>query len=316
MKWSILIIITCLLSFPATAIGSEIDSFTPRYKDLGDATAFINESTRELLGEVVERVNDNRPWWTRGCDARGLHHDIWWTFWSHGGPFRAIFEEQGDLDVTKVPIEDSVYRDFTLQDSPILGGLGKVSNTMGTVFRMGDLIIGSDKFEHVFGFGYGYYVMHYRWGLSMEAVLEANRLAERYVFGSLPTAVDSYADLAVNIAGIRLLNSFIGAKRDIITGQYPSNPYLRCEGSDWVFNEERTFDWRDWVDASWDEGNNCSAFKTERATNQVLSRLDELEEIHSQPHHCPIDSDALEEATQKYGLYRDQLINPSHRAIQ
>ena len=67
---------------------------------------------------------------------------------------------------------------------------------------------------------------------------------------------------------------------------------------------------------SWDEGYNCSAFKTERATDAVLREIGcTPEEKTGRPHHCPLDMGLFEESASRYGPYRDAVMNPEHRAI-
>ena len=296
-----------------SAKASEIDSFSPRYAGLSSQMDTLNTFTREILADVVQEANGG--WFMpRGCNARRLRQKIWWAFWSHQGQFRALFAEDGPLEVVKTPLNESIYRGLSPLDSPVLGGLGQVGNPMGTVLNLDGLIVGSDKFEHVFGFGYGFYRLHYEFGLSLESILVLNAWFERWVFGSLPTAIDSYADLAVNMRGIELINALVAEEVDVFSGEIPE-PYLICRKARWVLNPERPFDWRDWVDASWDEGYNCSAFKTERATEAVLREIDALEEKTGHPHHCPLDMDLFERSASRYGPYRDAVMNPEHRAI-
>ena len=300
-----------LLIFTASesAKASEIDSFSPRYAGLASQMDVLNTLTREILSDVVQEANGG--WFgPRGCNARRLRQKIWWAFWSHQGPFRALFAEDGLLEVVKTPLDESIYRGLSAVDSPVLGGLGQVGNPMGTVLNLDGFIVGSDKFEHVFGFGYGFYRLHYEFGLSLESILVLNAWFERWVFGSLPTAIDSYADLAVNVRGIELINALVAEEADIFSGEVPQ-PYLICRKARWVLNPERPFDWRDWVDASWDEGYNCSAFKTERATQAVLHEIDVLEVKTGLPHHCPLDRDAYESAALLFGPYRDAVMNQS-----
>ena len=301
------------MTLTATAKASEIDSFTPRYAGLESQTDTLNTLTREVLADVVREANGG--WFVpRGCNAKTIRRKIWWAFWSHMGAFRAVFEEGGPLEVVKTPLDASVYRSLSALDSPVLGGLGQVGNPMGTVMRLENFIIGSDKFEHVFGFGYGFYRLHYEYGLSLDTILVINAWFERWVFGSLPTAIDSYADLAVNFAGIELMNAFVGEEIDILTGERPE-PYLVCRKGRWHVNPERPFDWRDWIDASWDEGYNCSAFKTQRATDAVMGEIDALESASGQAHHCPLDKALFDQAALRYGPYRDSVMNDVHRPI-
>ena len=308
------LLLCAVLTAPSIATASEIDSFTPRYAGLESQTDKLNVLTREVLRDVVAEANGS--WFVpRGCNPKTIRRKIWWAFWSHVGSFRAVFEEGGPLEVVKTPLNASVYRSLNALDSPVLGGLGQVGNPMGTVLRLDDFIIGSDKFEHVFGFGYGFYRLHYEYGLSLETVLVINAWFERWVFGSLPTAIDSYADLAVNFAGIELMNAFVGEEIDILRGSRPE-PYLVCRKGRWHLNPERPFDWREWIDASWDEAYNCSAFKTQRATDSVVGEIEALEDLTGLAHRCPLNRDLFEEAALRYGPYRDSVMNDEHRAIR
>ena len=302
-----------LFSWPYSVQASEIDSFTPRYSGLESQTDKLNALTQEVLLQVIDEANGS--WFVpRGCNPKTIRRKIWWPFWSHVGSFRAVFREGGPLEVVKTPLDESVYRNLNTIDSPVLGGLGRAGNPMGTVLRLEEFIVGSDKFEHVFGFGYGFYRLHYEYGLSLETILLINAWFERWVFGSLPTAIDSYADLAVNFRGIELINAFVGEEVDILNAEAPE-PYLLCRKGRWQLNPERPFDWRDWIDASWDEGYNCSAFKTQRAADSVVAAIESLEIRTGERHQCPLDMGLFEEAASRYGPYRDAVMNPEHRAI-
>ena len=72
-----------------------------------------------------------------------------------------------------------------------------------------------------------FYRLHYEFGLSLESILVLNAWFERWVFGSLPTAIDSYADLAVNMRGIELINALVAEEVDVFSGEVPE-PYLLC----------------------------------------------------------------------------------------
>ena len=289
-------------------------SFTFRKMDSTDA---INQRTRELISDAVSKAN-RQGWWRGRCNENNLRYKILNNLLLDHTKLMHFVSTDGPLDVVQSAIDESIYRDLSPIDSPVIGGVGILHNLLGTVMRMGDLLIGSDKFEHTIGIGWTYFMMHYQWGIPMRSILRFNQGAELAALGPTSTGVHAFADLAANILGIRLFNDFVGSHPDIITGTHPE-PYIRCEGwwwwKRWVVNDARPFDWRNYLNVAWDEGYNCSDYRNQHIADSVLGNIYSLEE-DGRPYACPLDPAALEEAAEVFGPYRDWVINDHSGVVE
>ena len=203
------IISIAILAFNFSLFGAEIDSFTPRYLKLQDATDLLNKETKTLLQKAVEQANSKG-----NCSEARLSLEIWNIMWDHQGELRRFLSEEGPLDTFKNEIDESVYRQLNAQESIVLGGLSRFDNRLGTVIKIGEYLIGSDKFEHFFGFGYGYYMLHNYGKTSVPKLLTLNTASDRYIFGGTSTGVISFADKTANFAGFRFYQNLTGKKAD------------------------------------------------------------------------------------------------------
>jgi len=86
-----------------------------------------------------------------------------------------------------------------------------------------------------------------------------------------------------------------------------NGPYVACENDHWV--KQRRFSWADYVDAGWDEGINCSAFKNQSLVRRVARRLRELEVKTGHPMQCPVSTTAALSLHKKYGRFFHRLVN-------
>ena len=131
----------------------------------------LNTLTQEILADVVQEANGG--WFMpRGCNATAsTAEDLVGLLVSPGTIQSAVLLKTAHSRSSK-PLSTNLYTEASSAlDSPVLGGLGQAGNPMGTVLNLDGLIVGSDKFEHVFGFGYGFYRLHYEFGLSLESIL-------------------------------------------------------------------------------------------------------------------------------------------------
>ncbi len=248
---------------------------------------------------------------------------------------RLKYQQYGALGETAT----SIYRDFGLLESPSLRLVSIVKNTMGAHFRMGDLMIGSDKFSHFFNRGRKYFKF-YQKGASKEAnrihkgvlknygkkysraeveeisrrqrqdyMLATGKHSEESLFGAKSTGVGSYGDLAANFAGAIFWNEFAGWGDDIRTLKpVPEKDiYMKCNQRTGKFEQKRTFDIRDYVNSTWDEGMNCSVYQTELQASNVEKRVNGLKGANAV--HCPIDLERVrKEGKRFFGRFYDQVV--------
>ncbi len=308
-----------ILLVPSLTYASEIDSITDRCKPLPDLTAHLNVIVTDGLNKVAKRANGmatrryiikSYPFKKKKgrdyCNPDDVYKYIRKMFARVLiGQLESYINELPDTIVRQTPFEQSIYRDFTIRETPTLAGMKK----MGGVIRIGDYIIGADKFGHFFaegwtGFQYAYLVEK----KSFDAALDYSRFSEASFFGATTTGVYSNADIAVNFNGLRFYNAVTGQGKDPLGEKYTPLPYLECIDEQWKL--VRQFDWSEYIDASWDEGLNANLYRNKKILDKVLTRMDER--LGKYPADCDSGLTGTEKITvlqKKYGKYADIFIN-------
>ena len=89
--------------------------------------------------------------------------------------------------------------------------------------------------------------------------------------------------------------------------------YYTCDQGEWKRKAQFTF--RDYVDAGWDEGINCSAYRDDLYRDRVLNQIAILEanDELKRPYQCPVIKTACDEIAPKYGIYAKDILNPKCR---
>ncbi len=311
---ALLILILGAISFPFGKVySSEIDSFHGRYKDIDDSLDILNEKVNELLQRAVKQANLT----IYRCNERFFYLNLRRYFWNHIlGEFPDWVIKTDKIERIEVPVEESIYRDFDWR-APIVGFYSqRIKDASGAVLRVDGHLVGTDKFEHFFGSGFRYFNTFYRRGGTLEDVLEIGWLAETGLMGAWTTGVMAYGDLVANFQGMRFWNHLLAKNEDVFGSdeKYNPGPYVKCKNFSWKIVGE--FDWRNYVDHAWDEGINCSKFRTEDMTNSVLNILDELEAETGKRHHCPVSPEKHREVLKKYAPFAPWLVNPGgHQTV-
>ncbi|MCE3013726.1 MAG: hypothetical protein LW878_11735 [Proteobacteria bacterium] len=282
----------------SSALASEIDSFTLRYEPLTDSAEVINERANVLLGQGVDDANQ-----TPGCHNPSLYKSLRKRFNSiHKDGELIEFILQSPSVFRHTPLRrESIFRHHRLVDGQILarpsadrGGFG-----MGSTLKFQEHYIGSDKFEHMFGQGFKYFENYHLKKKPLANTLKLGIFIERTILGGNPlaTGVFSFADLVANFQGMRFWNHILQESADVL--QEDLGPYVTCSEGMWVMVKKINF--KDYVDAGFDEGQNCLSLATSHATRGVLAEIDSLESrAVERRYSCPIDSAALENAKKRY----------------
>jgi hypothetical protein len=282
----------------SSALASEIDSFTLRYEPLSDSAEVINERANLLLEQGLDDANQ-----TSGCHKPLLYKSLRKRFNSiHKDGELIEFILQSPSVFRHTPLRrDSIFRHHRLVDGQILarpsadrGGFG-----MGSTLKFQDHYIGSDKFEHMFGQGFRYFENYHLKKKTLANTLKLGIFKERTILGGNPlaTGVFSFADLVANFQGMRFWNHILQESEDVL--QEELGPYVECVESKWVVVKKINF--KDYVDAGFDEGQNCLTLATKHGTRGVLAEIAALESRATERRYsCPIDSAALETAKKRY----------------
>lgn len=289
-----------LLPSPQPAQASEIDSFTHRYDGMVDALETLDQMAATWLSEAVVKANQasacNRDRLYREVRARMVGPNIEDQLW---GAFERAIIEAPDIDKRFTTFADSVFRDVDFLEAPVL-----YLTDLGPIVNVDSHVVGADKFGHFFSEGYKYFERGYLDGEGREAAVSLGIFTEEELFGEFTTGVYSHADLAANFSGMQFWLRLLGEHVPVDT------PYVVCEHDQWTLNA--TLSWRDYVDASWDEGINCNRYRSARMTERIHRRLRELEQSDDLPYLCPTapDTCATVVAANRYGPYGHDNVSP------
>ena len=206
--------------------------------------------------------------------------------------------------------DQTVYRDFRFYEAPSLGiSPGRIA----AIVRLGERLIGADKFGHFFTEGYIYFERAYLDGEGIEAAFDYGERTERTYYGALLTGVYSYADLTANFDGMRFWVHLLDNNADPLDGYTGHHPYVVCRNDRWV--RVRNFDWMDYANPAWDETINCNAFRNPELAARVDQAIGELEWQSHRHLNCPLSRDAFPSLRRQYGKYFPRLINPGGHTV-
>ena len=149
MVFKSIIIFTFLLS--TLALGSEIDSFKGRLKKLKDASPAINKFVQNQLVLALDDANS-----FKGCSKDRLIDAVKGRLADADilgvGMVEKFVAKSNLVERNHIPHDESIYQDISLIDGFALHVYG-----MGTVVRVKNHYIGSDKLGHFFFDGWKYY---------------------------------------------------------------------------------------------------------------------------------------------------------------
>ncbi|HLT23317.1 MAG TPA: hypothetical protein VKZ84_07735 [Bacteriovoracaceae bacterium] len=305
------------LIFCSSLEASEIDSFTRRYEPLEDSSQIINKRTNEYLNAAIERANGKGK-----CHKEVLYQEIRKDFniILNKGNFIQEIVSSDDIPKHVISRSDSIFKYHQITDGYLLArpaadmdGIG-----IGTTMNFNGHYIGSDKFEHMWGQGYHYFRRFYYKGFTIKRVLYVGLANERLHLGGNPIATGVYtpADLVANFQGMRFWNHLLNEGPDLLGEEL--GPYISCVDNSWKLIKE--VDFRDYIDAGFDEAYNCSMLVTKNGLRGVKRSLSELNQ--KDPHNlytCPLDLDEITQVRKKYevpiggltgGTMADYLFNP------
>lgn len=298
-------LLAAVLLFAAPAGAAEADHFTLEDGQMVDITAEVNRLANEGLQAAIDDLNAQG-----GCDASPASEELLYerltdVFSNHkkGKLVQAILH--GDLPRTVIPLKESLYSEWSIWNGFLLGrrGAAKSPLALSPLIKIGDVVIGVDKLEHMFGMGQRYFKGHYLDGKPLVRVLKGGIFKEKTALGGnmLATGVFSYADLSANFNGMRFWNHMLQLRDDVLGPQHNIGPYLACRSGKWAKNEERPIDLRSYVDASMQESINCSKFATNAGVRKFQEALaDRQAKSGARIFACPENPGLLADTARKY----------------
>lgn len=294
-----------MLSAFGTARAAEADHFTLPEAELVDITGEVNRLANEGLARAIEDLNAQG-----GCDDSRKSEELLYerltdVFSNHkkGQLVQAIIH--GDVPRTVIPLKESLYSEWSIWNGFLLGrrGAAKSPLALSPLIKIGDVVIGVDKLEHMFGMGQRYFKGHYLDGKPLVSVLKGGIFKEKTFLGGnmMATGVFSYADLSANFNGMRFWNHMLQKRDDVLGAQHNAGPYLACQAGKWTPNSERPIDLRTYVDATMQESINCSKFATTAGVRKFHEGLASMQAKNgARIFSCPENPGLLDDSARKY----------------
>lgn len=310
-------------------VAAEIDSVTPRNIKLDNSLKIINMIFNQRMQEAIENANAQRDYIEDideyeddFCNEEVLYTELRKAIFQS---FTASWGLKGyDLDLQlrsllarqsySLSLNDSIYRDINY-----IEGFSLNLKELSDVVNINNHLIGLDKIGHFFAEGWQYFELTQYDGESVEQALEWGRQQEAGKFGYSTTGVFSFSDLVANLNGWRFWNKILLKEKDPLKGviaNFFNRQYISCERQiiasikskkivkAWEFNAR--FDLSDYIDGTWDEGNNCNSYDDPVIEEKVTQRIKNVNPDFS----CPVIAEYCLASQKKYGYYAKYVLHP------
>ena len=304
-------------------IAAEIDSVTPRKVKLNNSINRINEIFDQRIEIGIQNANvHNDIEANEFCDEdilftelrKAIFHSLTASWGLKGYELDLQLRSLLARDSYVLALNDSIYRDINYLEgfSLNLKGLSHVVNIDGH-------LVGLDKIGHFFAEGWKYFELTYFDGQSFDQALEWGKQQEAGKFGYTTTGIFSFSDLVANFNGWRFWNKVLLKQDDPIKGFFGNlfnRPYVTCEiqfiasiknrkiVKAWEYNTQ--IDFSDYIDGTFDEGNNCSSYADPIIEEKITSRIKNVDPDFN----CPLKKEYCVESQEKYGIYAKHVLHP------
>ncbi len=304
MIWSLLSFLTL-----SQVIAAEADNFSRRGQKSTDEANTVNVKANEFLASGVALTNAQGSCDDSKLSEQRLYTNLRKYFANHkSGELSQFILYQNETIKNVIPLKESVYKEWTPINGFLLGGKKAASSplALAPLIQIGDVVVGTDKFEHMFGMGFNYFSKYYLKGKSLTKIFKFAVLLEKTTLGGnvFATGVFSYGDLSANFNGMRFWNHVLQKKDDILGSEYNVGPFVECKNNKLAV--VKAIDFRNYMDSSMDESINCSKFASKAGLRKFTNSLERLGAMK-----CPMDSNTNLELQNKYSIP----IKGDHRTI-
>lgn len=185
------------------------------------------------------------------------------------------------------------------------GGAGGGAGNLEPVISLAGSRVGVDKLGHFFDQGAEYFRAAYTIDggtatLKPDGIRQAlavGKSQEEGMFGYKGTGIKSYGDMSANYGGLRFWHQ-LGASSD---------PLVRCQNG--KYKVVKKFDFKNFVTDAWDEGINCSEYKSQEMQNKVNENLKALKMT------CPAEIQRCQKIASQYeAKVFNEIIGPACQA--
>jgi hypothetical protein len=325
-KEFILFILTSTFVFQVS-FAAEIDSVTPRKLKLDNSLTIINAIFNQRVQEGIKKTNAKQGdiegiERDEFCDEKILYTElrkaIFQSFTASWGLKGYELDKQLRNLLTgqsySLSLNDSIYRDINY-----LEGFSLNIKELSDIVNVNGHLIGLDKMGHFFAEGWKYFELTQYDDQNINQVLEWGKEQESGKFGYTTTGIFSFSDLAANFNGWRFWNKVLLRENDPLKGviaNFFNRPYITCETQimdsiknkrlikAWEYNTR--FDLSDYLDGTWDEGNNCNSYKDPVIEEKVALRIKNVNPDFT----CPFIAEHCLQSQRKYGYYAKYVLHP------
>jgi len=334
-KIFILLTLICAFAYQ-TGFAAEIDSVTPRKIELDNSLTILNTIINQRIQEGIQKANaqqnaidyindtddEEGAEEYQACDEDVLYTELrkavfqsYTASWGLKGyeldkQLRSLLARQS----YSLSLNDSIYRDIDY-----IEGFSLNLKELSDVVNIDGHLIGLDKIGHFFSEGWQYFELIHYDDYKIDQALEWGRQQESGKFGYSTTGIFSFADLVANFNGLRFWNKVLLKENDPLKGKFASffdRPYITCDIQiidsiknrkiikAWEFNTR--LDMSDFIDGTWDEGNNCNSYDDPIIEEKVSARIKNI----SSDFACPFIAKYCLEAQEKYDYYAKYVLHP------
>jgi hypothetical protein len=310
------------------SFAAEIDSVTPRKLQLENSLPSINTIFNQRIQEGIQKANAKQGDIDKFekdefCNEEALYTELRRAIFQS---FTASWGLKGyDLDKQlrtllarqsySLSLNDSIYRDINY-----LEGFSLNIKELSDVININDHLVGLDKIGHFFAEGWEYFELTHTKKYNIDDALKWGKAQEAGKFGYTTTGIFSFGDLVANFNGWRFWNKVLLKEDDPLKGAISSffnRPYITCEIQilDSIKNKKivrawehnSRFDLSDYVDGTWDEGNNCNSYKDPIIEEKVTVRIRNVAPDFT----CPIKTEECLAAQERYGEHAKYVLHPT-----
>ncbi len=298
-------LISCLsvVVFALPLIAAEADHYSKANLPLPDSAEIINTKANRFLRQGLDELNQKSECSDSVKSELELYEKLRDYFANHSrGQLVIDILHDETVPSRVIPKGESIYGGWGIGDGFLLGRPGAEKSQLGLMplIRIGEVSVGVDKLEHMFGMGLIYHKRHNVKGDSLTDVLKNGIFREKTVLGGnmLATGVFSYGDLSANFNGMRFWNHMLLKKDDVLGASHNLGPYVKCEAGRWKPTLVE-IDFRNYVDHSMDESVNCRKLATKNGVEKSKKAMaDRGFGIDT----CPSNSEVLALMYSKYNV--------------
>ena len=332
MKKSFFLLFLIVAAVIQAGFSAEIDSVTPRDLELENSLDMINRIFNQRIQEAIREANAKQSDTDdieadEFCNVDILYKEL------RKAIFQSLTASWGlkgyDLDKQlrsllarqsySLSLKNSIYRDIDY-----LEGFSLNFKELSDVVNINGHLIGIDKIGHFFAEGWKYFELTHYDDQGIEQALEWGEEQEKGKYGYTTTGIFSFSDLAANFNGWRFWNKILLKDRDPLKGivsNYINRPYITCEIQFFTsirhmkrvksWKQNARFNFSDYIDGAWDEGNNCNSYKDPVIEEKVSSRIRDINSDFS----CPLIAEYCVASKKKYGYYAKYVLHPHCLAV-